>query len=43
LIREALENHQWNKSRAAKALGLSYPTLLSKIRLLGLDRRRVRL
>jgi transcriptional regulator with GAF, ATPase, and Fis domain len=42
LIRDALELHQWNKTQAAKALGLSYPTLLSKIRLLGLDRRRMR-
>jgi transcriptional regulator with GAF, ATPase, and Fis domain/Tfp pilus assembly protein PilF len=40
VIREALEANQWNKSRAARVLGLSYPTLLSKIRLLGLDRRR---
>jgi DNA-binding NtrC family response regulator len=43
LIREALEQHQWNKTHAARALGLSYPTLLSKIRLLGLDRRRMRI
>jgi len=42
LIREALEQHGWNKTHAARALGLSYPTLLSKIRLLGLDRRRMR-
>jgi transcriptional regulator with PAS, ATPase and Fis domain len=42
LIREALEHHQWNKTQAARTLGLSYPTLLSKIRLLGLDRRRLR-
>jgi transcriptional regulator with PAS, ATPase and Fis domain len=42
LIREALENAGWNKTHAARALGLSYPTLLSKIRLLGLDRRRMR-
>jgi len=40
VIREALETYQWNKSQAARSLGLSYPTLLSKIRLLGLDRRR---
>jgi transcriptional regulator with PAS, ATPase and Fis domain len=43
LIREALETHHWNKTQAAKALGLSYPTLLSKIRLLALDRRRLRI
>jgi transcriptional regulator with GAF, ATPase, and Fis domain/tetratricopeptide (TPR) repeat protein len=42
LIREALEHHGWNKTQAARTLGLSYPTLLSKIRLLGLDRRRLR-
>jgi transcriptional regulator with GAF, ATPase, and Fis domain/tetratricopeptide (TPR) repeat protein len=42
LIREALEHHAWNKTQAARTLGLSYPTLLSKIRLLGLDRRRLR-
>jgi transcriptional regulator with GAF, ATPase, and Fis domain len=40
VIRDALEASQWNKSQAAKHLGLSYPTLLSKIRLLGLDRRK---
>ncbi|HEV8481346.1 MAG TPA: sigma 54-interacting transcriptional regulator [Candidatus Eisenbacteria bacterium] len=39
VIREALETYQWNKSQAARSLGLSYPTLLSKIRLLGIDRR----
>jgi transcriptional regulator with GAF, ATPase, and Fis domain/Tfp pilus assembly protein PilF len=43
LIREALESHHWNKTQAAKSLGLSYPTLLSKIRLLALDRRRLRI
>ncbi len=42
LIREALEQSGWNKTHAARALGISYPTLLSKIRLLGLDRRRMR-
>jgi DNA-binding NtrC family response regulator len=42
LIREALESHNWNKTQAARVLGVSYPTLLSKIRLLGLDRRRMR-
>jgi transcriptional regulator with GAF, ATPase, and Fis domain len=40
VIRNALEACQWNKSQAARSLGLSYPTLLSKIRLLGLDRRK---
>jgi len=43
LIRDALETHHWNKTQAARALGLSYPTLLSKIRLLALDRRRLRI
>ena len=40
MIAEALERHRWNKARAARDLGLSYPTLLSKIRLLHLDRDR---
>jgi transcriptional regulator with GAF, ATPase, and Fis domain len=39
VIREALETSGWNKSQAARSLGISYPTLLSKIRLLQLDRR----
>jgi transcriptional regulator with PAS, ATPase and Fis domain len=32
MIREALERHGWNKARAARELGLSYPTLLAKVR-----------
>ncbi len=39
VIRDALEASNWNKSQAARSLGISYPTLLSKIRLLKLDRR----
>jgi two-component system response regulator AtoC len=40
LIREALETSQWNKSQAARLLGVSYPTLLSKIKNLKIDRRK---
>ena len=32
MIAEALERNRWNKARVARELGLSYPTLLSKIR-----------
>ena len=31
-ILEALKRHEWNKSRAAIHLGISYPNLLSKIK-----------
>jgi transcriptional regulator with GAF, ATPase, and Fis domain/Tfp pilus assembly protein PilF len=41
LIAEALERHRWNKARVARELGLSYPTLLSRIRTLRIERRRV--
>ncbi|HET7225800.1 MAG TPA: sigma 54-interacting transcriptional regulator [Candidatus Eisenbacteria bacterium] len=40
MIAEALERHRWNKARAARELGLSYPTLLAKIRTLEIERRR---
>jgi transcriptional regulator with PAS, ATPase and Fis domain len=40
MIAESLERHRWNKARAARELGLSYPTLLSKIRTLHIERRR---
>ena len=40
MIAEALERVRWNKARAARELGLSYPTLLSKIRTLKIERRR---
>jgi transcriptional regulator with PAS, ATPase and Fis domain len=40
MISEALDRVRWNKARAARELGLSYPTLLSKIRTLQLERRR---
>jgi len=40
LIGEALERHRWNKARVARELGLSYPTLLARIRSLKLERRR---
>jgi len=37
LIREALDRHEWNRSAAARELGISYPSLLSKIRLFELN------
>jgi transcriptional regulator with GAF, ATPase, and Fis domain/Tfp pilus assembly protein PilF len=40
MIAEALERHRWNKARVARELGLSYPTLLSRIRTLRIERRR---
>jgi transcriptional regulator with PAS, ATPase and Fis domain len=40
LIAECLEKHRWNKARVARELGLSYPTLLSRIRTLRIERRR---
>ncbi len=40
MIAEALERVRWNKARAARELGLSYPTLLSKIRTLKIERPR---
>jgi DNA-binding NtrC family response regulator len=36
-IQNALRETKWNKTRAAEKLGVSYKTLLSKIRALGLD------
>ena len=39
LIGQALERSNWNKLKAARALNLSYPTLLQKIKLYQLDRR----
>jgi DNA-binding NtrC family response regulator len=36
-IEEALKSSKWNKTRAAEQLGVSYKTLLNKIRLLGLE------
>jgi transcriptional regulator with GAF, ATPase, and Fis domain/tetratricopeptide (TPR) repeat protein len=41
MIAEALERHRWNKARTARELGLSYPTLLTKIRTLKIERRRI--
>ena len=35
---KALEEKHWNRKQAAKALNISYKSLLSKIRLYGLDR-----
>jgi DNA-binding NtrC family response regulator len=40
MIAEALERHRWNKAKVARELGLSYPTLLTKIRTLEIERRR---
>jgi len=40
LIGQALQESHWNKLRAARALHLSYPALLKKIREYELDRRR---
>jgi transcriptional regulator with GAF, ATPase, and Fis domain/Tfp pilus assembly protein PilF len=40
MIAEALERHRWNKAKVARELGLSYPTLLAKIRTLEIERRR---
>jgi DNA-binding NtrC family response regulator len=36
-IQDALRESKWNKTRAAEKLGVSYKTLLSKIRSLGLE------
>jgi DNA-binding NtrC family response regulator len=36
-IEAALRSTKWNKSRAAEQLGVSYKTLLNKIRSLGLE------
>ena len=38
MIAQALERHQWNKTRTARELGLSYPTLLTKIRTFKIER-----
>jgi two-component system response regulator HydG len=40
MIAEALDRCRWNKARTARELGLSYPTLLSKIRTLQIERRK---
>jgi two-component system, NtrC family, response regulator HupR/HoxA len=37
LIREALDRNEWNRSAAARDLGISYPSLLSKIKLFDLN------
>src|ERR1700675_4795639 len=36
-IQDALRDAKWNKTRAAEKLGVSYKTLLNKIRVLGLE------
>jgi transcriptional regulator with PAS, ATPase and Fis domain len=40
MVAEALERNRWNKARTARDLGLSYPTLLAKIRGFKLARSR---
>ena len=42
MIADALERYDWNKARAARELGLSYPTMLSKIRLLKIEKAKKR-
>jgi DNA-binding NtrC family response regulator len=37
MIEAALRECKWNKTRAAEKLGVSYKTLLTKIRALGLE------
>jgi transcriptional regulator with GAF, ATPase, and Fis domain/tetratricopeptide (TPR) repeat protein len=37
MISETLERNRWNKARTARDLGLSYPTLLAKIRTFELE------
>jgi transcriptional regulator with GAF, ATPase, and Fis domain len=41
MIEDALERNRWNKARVARELGLSYPTLLARIRNLKIERARV--
>jgi transcriptional regulator with GAF, ATPase, and Fis domain/Flp pilus assembly protein TadD len=38
MIAQALDRHRWNKARTARELGLSYPTLLAKIRAFRIER-----
>ena len=39
MIAEALDRLHGNKAQVARELGLSYPTLLNRIRTFGLDPR----
>ncbi|HVP39818.1 MAG TPA: sigma 54-interacting transcriptional regulator [Candidatus Saccharimonadales bacterium] len=39
IIAQTLEDAGWNKSQTARELGISYPALLQKVKLFGLDRR----
>ncbi len=41
MVAEALERNRWNKARTARDLGLSYPTLLAKIRSFKLEKARL--
>jgi two-component system, NtrC family, response regulator AtoC len=36
-IQEALRESKWNKTRAAEKLGVSYKTLLHKVKALGIE------
>jgi DNA-binding NtrC family response regulator len=38
MIAQALERNRWNRARTARELGLSYPTLLAKIRSLRIEK-----
>jgi DNA-binding NtrC family response regulator len=38
MIAQALDRNRWNRARTARELGLSYPTLLSKIRSLRIEK-----
>jgi transcriptional regulator with GAF, ATPase, and Fis domain/Tfp pilus assembly protein PilF len=38
MIAQALERNRWNRARTARELGLSYPTLLAKIRTLRIEK-----
>ena len=40
-IAEALSSHSWNRTKAAKVLGISYPSLLKKIKSYGLRQAQV--
>ncbi|NOT33638.1 MAG: sigma 54-interacting transcriptional regulator [Candidatus Eisenbacteria bacterium] len=40
MVAEALDRNRWNKAKTARELGLSYPTLLSKIRVFKLEKKR---
>ena len=43
LIRQALDTHQWNRQKTAKALGINRTTLYKKMKRYGLDQEAVSL